>query len=77
MTTSYTTYRLHVFMQGAQPFDYQLHTCRDVDTFAQAEEIARLGHEFDERDGTTTRYELRVWETGRDRSTLAQSYVLS
>lgn len=72
--TSYTTYRLHVTMDS--PFGYHVHTCRDVDTFAQAERIAQLGHEFDERDGTTTRYELAVWETGRDRSILQQRITL-
>lgn len=71
---SNTTYRLHVFMDTGAGVN--LHTCRDVDTFAQAEEVARRGHEFDERDGTTTRYELRIWETGRDRSVLAAALVL-
>lgn len=65
-----TTYRLHITLHNAD--GYVLHSCRGVDTYHQAELIARQGHEHDERDGSKTDYTLAVWDNFEDRSTLRQ-----
>lgn len=69
-----TFYRLHIDFDAAS--GYKFHQVRPVDTYADAEQIAQLGHERDQDDGGVTVYTLWTWEQGPDRATCTQRIVL-
>lgn len=69
-----TNYRLHINLRSSR--GVELHRCRPVDTFVEAERIAAEGHKLDQEDGGVTTYRLFIWETCQDRSNLVRDLTL-